>query len=579
MNKNRFLLAGSVIALLSPTFVQNVSNPVFFGKKNAVSSYSIINDKVSYIADKAFDKTINTFESWIKLPKLKDNEVGGIILGNYYNNSFGYAGSCDFMVDTKGQFRVFWNGANASNKCELNLIFNEADLRNEQWTHIALVRDVEQNKFLYYVNGELKGSRTGVGSDAVSTMKYQIGTDWENWTKNIDDLYERYPFKGEIRQVTLYEDAISSSRVVEDMNNENIKTGEFKTIGNWFLGNWDQARVEDSSKEEGVGFYLGNYEKYIDIEEVEEFDYTISAVPDIQCTNHHKPALLDYDFDTVVAKKDELNLQYICFLGDLTDTCDRDNRLTFPEWNRVTKNFVKFDEAGISYGFIPGNHDYDDGGGRTRSCEVFNRFLPYSKYSQKDYFGGAYFKGAMQNYFNIKNICGVDYLFMQLEFGPRDEVLTWANRVLDAYPNHRAVISTHSYLEPDGTITNPQDRYAPREGYGIGGGNSANNGIDMFEKVISQHSNVFMVWSGHCSSDDIIYRVDKGVHGNKIHTFLIDAQGSFFTAPCDVFSYFKINEARKTANVYWYSPENDKYLNSQNQFVIDFSDEFNPTIK
>lgn len=64
-----------------------------------------------------------------------------------------------------------------------------------------------------------------------------------------------------------------------------------------------------------------------------------------------------------------------------------------------------------------------------------------------------------------------------------------------------------------------------------------------------------MVFSGHNSSDDIVYRKDFGENGNTIHSFLIDAQGTFYSDSCDVLAMFKFNEYEKKAYVYWYSPE------------------------
>ena len=81
------LLALLTVFLLSPlTF----KAPIYQNLK-LEKSQDIIKDKATYIVSKPFDKTINTFETTIVLPKdIISSEPLGVIFGNYYNSSFGY---------------------------------------------------------------------------------------------------------------------------------------------------------------------------------------------------------------------------------------------------------------------------------------------------------------------------------------------------------------------------------------------------------------------------------------------------------------------------------------------------------
>lgn len=542
------------------------------------NNLNIIEDKVTYAIDKPFNKTINTMEAWIKLPNdLKSNQKGGIILGNYLNSSFGYNGACDFLIDYNGNFRIFYNRI-SGNTAQVDHIFTNYDFRTGNFEHIALTRDPSTNTFTLFANGNKVDEFTAHSTEAICTMRYQIGCDWRNWTNSIDGNHNRLPFQGEIRSIALYDIPLSNSQIKEDMQKEIIENNDHLLVS-YNMHTWGDEEIFDySSYHNNAKLY--NYEKYFDMKEEEEFDYSILCIPDMQITTRYSPTKLDAEFDWILANKDSKNIQYISFVGDLTDTCDLINGIrtpNLPQWNTVVRNFNKLNQANISYGFVPGNHDYDDGVGRSRSASFMNTYLPYKKYSNHPDFGGAYLEGDILNYYNKKKINGIDYLFLNLEFGPRDSVLLWANRVIEQNPTSRVIISTHSYIEPDGRITNASDQYAASK-YGIGGGNSSNDGIDMWNKLVKKHSNIFIVFSGHNSSDDIIYRKDIGEHGNTIHSFLIDAQGSFDSQSCDVLSIFKINEEQKKAYVYWYSPNEGKYLNKQNQFVIDFQDNMNKTI-
>lgn len=563
------LLALLTVFLLSPlTFKAPVTQNLKLEK-----SQDIIKDKATYIVSKPFDKTINTFETTIVLPKdIISSEPLGVIFGNYYNSSFGYDGSVDYLIDRNGNFRLYYNRVSGY-KAEVDHVFKNYDFRTGKEEHIALTRDAENNLFSLYVNGELVETYESASSEAFNLMRYQIGSDWSNLTKNIDGQNSRYPFKGKIKNVSIFSDIRTAEEIKNDFN-LNLKD-EDNLMGSWDLGEWENLVVEDLSLNDN-DVTLGNYEYYYDLEETESYDYSILCIPDIQITTRYNPQKLDKEFDWLVENKDAKNIQYISFVGDLTDTCDK-NDPEETQWKVVKRNFQKLDDNNVSYGFVPGNHDYDDGVGRSRPTTLMNKNLPYEKYAAKSYFGGSYFKGDIVNYYNVKRISGVDYLFLNLEFGPRDSVLKWANRVCDMYPNHRVIISTHSYIEPNGEIAQSYSPYAASK-YGIGAGNSSNDGQEMFDKLVKKHSNIFMVFSGHNSSDDIVYRKDFGENGNTIHSFLIDAQGTFYSDSCDVLAMFKFNEYEKKAYVYWYSPEKNQYLNRQNQFVIDFADEKNPNI-
>ncbi|MEI3532838.1 MAG: LamG-like jellyroll fold domain-containing protein [Bacilli bacterium] len=471
------LLALLTVFLLSPlTF----KAPIYQNLK-LEKSQDIIKDKATYIVSKPFDKTINTFETTIVLPKdIISSEPLGVIFGNYYNSSFGYDGSVDYLIDRNGNFRLYYNRVSGY-KAEVDHVFKNYDFRTGKEEHIALTRDAENNIFSLYVNGELVETYESASSEAFNLMRYQIGSDWSNWTKNIDGQNSRYPFKGKIKNVSIFSDIRTAEEIKNDFN-LNLKD-EDNLMGSWDLGEWENLVVEDLSLNDNDAT-LGNYEYYYDLEETESYDYSILCIPDIQITTRYNPQKLDKEFDWLVENKDAKNIQYISFVGDLTDTCDK-NDPEETQWKVVKRNFQKLDDNNVSYGFVPGNHDYDDGVGRSRPTTLMNKNFPYEKYAAKSYFGGSYFKGDIVNYYNVKRISGVDYLFLNLEFGPRDSVLKWANRICDMYPNHRVIISTHSYIEPNGEIAQSYSPYAASK-YGIGAGNSSNDGQEMFDKLVKK---------------------------------------------------------------------------------------------
>lgn len=183
-----------------------------------------------------------------------------------------------------------------------------------------MTRDAENNLFSLYVNGELVETYESASSEAFNLMRYQIGSDWSNWTKNIDGQNSRYPFKGKIKNVSIFSDIRTAEEIKNDFN-LNLKD-EDNLMGSWDLGEWENLVVEDLSLNDN-DVTLGNYEYYYDLEETENYDYSILCIPDIQITTRYNPQKLDKEFDWLVENKDAKNIQYISFVGDLTDTCDK----------------------------------------------------------------------------------------------------------------------------------------------------------------------------------------------------------------------------------------------------------------
>ena len=91
---------------------------------------------------------------------------------------------------------------------------------------------------------------------------------------------------------------------------------------------------------------------------------------------------------------------------------------------------------------------------------------------------------------------------------------------------------------------------------------------------------MFMTVSGHINSDDIVYTMLQGDNNNKVHNFLIDVQASQYNREgigLDVICLYRVNEEKKEIYTEYYSPREGKWWNIQNQFTIDFSDDYNYT--
>lgn len=516
-------------------------------------------NRYNYRMDSAFTSSPDSFEAWIYMDQ---NSVGGTIMGNWVNNLVGYDGSVDWEIDALGRIRVFWNNG------ALDYTVRGIFLNDATWHHVAIVRDPAADTFTFYLDGSEVDSLKSHQKDAVCNMPMQIGVDYKNWTAT------KTPFDGKIREITVYNGAISPERVRQDMTDGVQDTLNGQLIGNWVLGDtWTQRHIEETFGV-GCGATISTFEKFVSVMPTGDFDYTLAILPDIQTMVKYNQSNLYGVMDWLVDQAEEEKIAFAIQVGDLSDNGTNESLYA------TAASAMSVLDDQIPYSFIQGNHDYDDNCSRSRSSVYYNKYFPYSKYSRASCFGGAYEEGDMANWYALFETCGVKYVVINLEFAPRREVIRWAGRVCEMYPNRRVIVNTHAYVDPDGTIMDENARYSGTR-YAFSNYVETTTGQQLYDGLIKRYPNIFLTFNGHNCTDDLVMRRDVGIHGNTITSILVDPQctkvdGEFGVDPVLL---MKFNETAKTIDCIFYSPKYDKCLNIQSQFTISFADENNPTIQ
>ena len=135
--------------------------------------------------------------------------------------------------------------------------------------------------------------------------------------------------------------------------------------------------------------------------------------------------------------------------------------------------------------------------------------------------------------FELRSPEGIDYLFLNLEFAPRDTVIGWARRIvgLEEYRNHRVVLMTHSYLNAESErIAGDPVRVTSYEPVVKNGKITkfkqelpdANQGEAIWRKLVYPASNIELVLCGHVSGWG--FRTDANSAGRPVHQMLFDSQ-------------------------------------------------------
>ena len=509
--------------------------------------YSTLNNYY-YQTEAYVNGSPDSVEFWIKLPIAS---FGGTVLAAAQGSS-----RTVWSVNAYGKLMCKWPG--------LEFTFSDSrTLADGIWHHVAVVRS--DDAFTYYLDGELESIyKIESTRDYVETA-YNFGA--KKWDGNAGS-----PFEGFIKQVTIYEGQISHSQIVRDMNDDHITAGDnisqsAKLMGSWYLGDYWTERSYPASEENVPDVDLHSFEKFVEVEYDFDYDYTIAIIPDIQIMTNFNPDRLNNQMQWLVDNKERFNLQFACFVGDLSDYGQREYLY------EIAADAMSILDNKLPYCFVPGNHDYDNNAS-TRVQNYFNKHFPVSKHSQLPGFGGLYEADSMANSYYTFNACGIDYLVLNLEYQPRLSVLRWATTVVEEHPNHRIMMNTHNYYNTKDLCIGEDENEKMLSSF------NCTQVQMLYTELMLKHENIFFGFGGHSNNDEAVYRINYGENGNQVISMCLDMQVAKYPndSALDVLMLIHVNEEDKTLYFSYYSPEREKLYNIQNLFMIPFGDSNNPTI-
>jgi len=295
---------------------------------------------------------------------------------------------------------------------------------------------------------------------------------------------------------------------------------------------------------------------------------TFVLVPDTQYYAEKYPEILHSQIDWIVENSDKMDM--VLQQGDLTQNNSPE------EWEVVKSAFNKLNGV-LPFVFAVGNHDMGSEPGKfadTRNTTLFNETFPFEKMSQLPGFAGAYESGKMDNVYYLFEKGNQKWMILNLEFGPRDEVLEWAGKTAADYPGRTVILNTHSYMYSDSTRQGPGDNWRPQN-YGIGkdtGPESVNDGEDIWNKLVKTNPNIRFVFSGHVLNSGVGTLISLNDEGYPVYQMLANYQSGVKGAENGGNGFLRIlvyNERDNTVMVKTYSPYIDKYMKTPDQdFLI-----------
>lgn len=264
--------------------------------------------------------------------------------------------------------------------------------------------------------------------------------------------------------------------------------------------------------------------------------WSLILLPDVQSYvkfGRNQP-VLDLMMSWIVENIDTLNIDMVMATGDLVEdnqiiatNARTMNQPAKSQWEAVSRSFSKLDGK-VPYITCTGNHDYSYKDNRKWNSQ-FNLYFPVEKNFQNQ----KMLKHAAPNTEGIPTLenaiyefidpYGQYYLFISLEFAPRNTVVEWAKKIVEKkeYQDHRVILLTHSYI-------NSASMHIAKEGYPIDPMEN-NYGENVWKKLVQPSTNIEMVICGHIASPNdftrhVGYRTDKNDGNKTVHQMLFNAQ-------------------------------------------------------
>lgn len=332
--------------------------------------------------------------------------------------------------------------------------------------------------------------------------------------------------------------------------------------------------------------------------------WSVVVIPDPQgyVKRGTNQPILDLMTAWIAEHAEQLNIRMVLCAGDLVEQNDRicngysGDQSSASQWQASARAFSRLDGV-VPYVLATGNHDYTysrTGEKRTHLDEYYpidknplNRAC-ICQYSLDQQDNPTLANAA----FSIQAPNGTPYLFLNLEFAPRDTVVAWARRVvsLKEYADHRIVLLTHSYLDKTSERIDGKTKVTCYEPLVVDGRITkyrqelpdANNGMELWEKLVKPTPNIELVICGHISGWG--FRTDRNDAGRDVHQMLFDAQsigGGYEGNGGD--GWIRILEfdpdgvsvrVKTFSPLFWASPSTRNLAwmrDAQNQFTFQFS--------
>lgn len=237
----------------------------------------------------------------------------------------------------------------------------------------------------------------------------------------------------------------------------------------------------------------------------EKYDFALAWITD---TQYYCESWADHFVNQnkwIIENAEEWKIPYVIHTGDIVDEYDM-----IDQWEIADRAMKMFDEAGIPYGVLAGNHDVAAG---RMDYQKYCKYFGKKRFENMPCYGDVYKDNV--GHVDLITQNGQDLMLLYMSWDIYTEEIEWMNAMLKKYPDRKAIILLHRYTnvkESNGTYLD----YA---------------GQVLQEQVVKKNSNVVAVLNGHyhgSSFETIAFDDDgDGVKERTVYQICTDYQAAF----------------------------------------------------
>ncbi len=270
------------------------------------------------------------------------------------------------------------------------------------------------------------------------------------------------------------------------------------------------------------------------------------VLPDIQSyVDHqeHMPLLLE-TVDWISREADSLNIALVLQEGDIVfqngvlfAAQSTGNQNSFQQWSNARRAISRLSDS-VPCILATGNHDYGTHNAENRQSR-FGRYFRPADFPLLDpaqggilheMYPNAQGRLTMENAaYDFTAPDGRRMLVISLEWGPRSEVVSWADELCgrEEFSAHTKVLLTHAYTYHDDTrydwVAKGKAQAANPYDYS-GTADDTSDGEDLWNALVRNHPLLQLVFSGHVGGDMVGRLTSQNAAGLDCHQMLFNAQ-------------------------------------------------------
>jgi hypothetical protein len=293
--------------------------------------------------------------------------------------------------------------------------------------------------------------------------------------------------------------------------------------------------------------------------------FTLVVLPDTQYYAESYPAILQAQAQWIEEEAATRQIIGVLHEGDVTDENSEE------QWQVASDALLPLIDV-VPLVLALGNHDYGLIGWAFDRTTLAHEFFPVERVTAQPTFGGSYETGRIDNTYSVLETPEGPWLILSLEFGPRDEVVDWANEVVARHEDIPTIVLTHAYLYYDDTrldwATKGEEQLWNPHSYRLASLAPVNDGQEIFDKLVRRHEQIDFVFCGHVLNDGVGRLTSTQDAGGVVHEILANYQENDMGGE-GFLRLIEFREGSDEVHVRTYSPWLNEYKeDADNQFTL-----------